>query len=396
MALSPYVASIPDSLTLAISAKAKAMKAAGRPVVGFGAGEPDFDTPQHVKDAAAEAMRAGLTKYTPASGTPELKAALVEKFRRDNGLEFTAKEVLVSNGGKQAVAEAIAALAGPGDEVIIPVPSWHSYPEMAKAVGAKPVTVPTTEESGFRIGPAELEAAITPRTRLFVFCSPSNPTGSVYTAEELKAIGAVLATKGVYVVSDEIYEKLLYDGAKHVSIAGACPYLRARTVICHGVSKTYAMTGWRIGFAAGPAEVIGAMGRLQSHTSGCPCSISQAAALAALAGDHGFLAGWLKAYDERRRRMVDLINEIPGMSARLPGGAFYVLANVSDHVGTEVEGTKITGSSDFAQALLEAADVALVPGVVFGAEGYVRLSYATSMDDIVEGLGRLKRLFAFA
>ena len=392
MALSPYVAGIPDSLTLAVTARAKAMKAAGRDVVSFGAGEPHIDTPDHIKAAAVAAIAAGVTKYTPASGTPELKAALVEKFRRDNGLEFAAKEVLVANGGKQAVAEAVAAVAGPGDEVLIPTPSWHSYPEMARAVGAVPVTVATGEENDFRITPDELRRAITPRTRAFVFCSPSNPTGSVYTATELEALGEALAGSGAYVISDEIYEKLLYDGRRHVSIAQVCPQLRDRIIICHGVSKTYAMTGWRIGFAAGPAEVIGAMGRLQSHTSGNACSISQAAAVAALTGDHGFLAGWLAAYDERRRRMVDLVNDIPGMRARMPGGAFYVLANAGGLMGREIGGRKAAESLGLAEALLEAADVALVPGVVFGAEGYVRLSYACSMGDIEKGLGRLAKL----
>lgn len=380
--ISEGAASLSPSLTLAIDAKAKAMKAAGEDVVGFGAGEPDFDTPQHIKDAAAKALAAGFTKYTPSSGIPELREAIAEKFKRENGLTFKPSQIIVSCGGKHSCYNVILSTCGAGDEVIIPAPYWLSYPEMAKLAGAKPVILRTADQTEFKVTPEQLRAAITPKTRLFILNSPSNPTGSVYTPEEIKALGDICVEKGVLIMSDEIYEHLLYDGAKHRSVASFSPEHQAHTIIVHGFAKAWSMTGWRLGFLAAPEPIAKAIDAVQSHSTSNPCSFAQKGGVAALTGPQDHLPKWLAEFDKRRRFAHAKLNTIPGISCVNARGAFYLFPNIS--------GTKLK-SSDFCAKLLEAEKVAAVPGIAFGADDYIRLSYATSLANIEKGLERIEK-----
>ena len=385
--ISSRAASLAPSLTLAIDSKAKALKAAGEDVVGFGAGEPDFDTPQHIKDAAAAALAAGFTKYTPSSGIPELREAIVQKFKNENGLTYKPSQIITSCGGKHSCFNVIYATCEAGDEVIIPAPYWLSYPEMAKLVGAKPVILETSDKTEFKVTPEQLRAAITDKTRLFILNSPSNPTGSVYSPEEVKALGDICVEKGVLIMSDEIYEHLLYDGAKVKSVASFSPAHYDHTIIVHGLAKAWSMTGWRIGFLAAPEPIAKAIDAVQSHSTSNPTSFAQKGAVAALLGtkDHASLAhlpGWLAEFDKRRKYAHAKLSGMPGLTCVNAKGAFYLFPNISQ------TGLK---SAEFCARLLETEKVAAVPGIAFGADDYIRLSYATSMANIEKGMERIER-----
>ena len=387
--LSRRVTLIKPSPTLAITAKANSMKAEGIDVVGFGAGEPDFDTPEHVKQAAIEAIRAGFTKYTPTGGIPDLKNAIIAKFRRDSGLEYKSGEILVTLGGKHAFYELAQAILEEGDEVIVPAPYWVSYPPMVTLADATPVILETDEKTGFKITPEQLRRAITPRTRAIVVCTPSNPTGAAYTKDELAALGEVVVEKDILAISDEIYEKMTYGGFEAVSLASLSPALKERTFVLNSVSKTYAMTGWRLGYAAGNAEVIAAMNRVQDQSTSNPVSIAQKAAVAALTGPQDCVDAMVKEFAKRRKVIVDGLNAIEGITCTNPQGAFYVFPNVSALYGRKFEGKAIDGSSALTDYLLDTARVAVVPGDGFGADAYIRLSYATGMATIEKGLARI-------
>ena len=389
MYLSKKISEVSPSSTLAIDSKFKAMKAEGIDVVGFGAGEPDFDTPDYIKEAAIRAIQEGKTKYTPASGTLELRKAICEKFQRENGLTYTPDQIIVSNGAKHALVNTFMAILNPGDEVIVPAPFWVSYPEMVKIADGVPVILYTKEEDNFKFTAAQLEAAITDKTRAIILNSPSNPTGMVYTEEELKAIAEVAVKHNIYVVSDEIYEHLIYEG-KHVSIASFGEEIKDLTIIINGVSKTYAMTGWRIGYSAANKEVTKVMANLQSHASSNPNSIAQAATVAALSGGYEEIEAMKKEFAARRNYMVERLNAIEGLSASMPQGAFYVLMNISKIKGRTLAGVTINTSDDLANVLLEKAKLALVPCSGFGTDDYMRWSYATSMENIKEGIDRLE------
>ncbi len=390
MELSRKALQVSASPTLAIDAKFKAMKADGIDVIGFGCGEPDFDTPENIKEAAIKAIREGQTKYTPASGTLDLKKAICEKLKRDNGLDYTPANIVVSNGAKHSLMNAFDAIINPGDEIIVPAPYWVSYTEMIKMADGVPVIIETKEEDGFEFTPEQLKAAITPKTKALVLNSPSNPTGMLYEEDKLRKIAEIIVENDIFVVSDEIYENLIYDGKKHVSIASFNEEIKDRTIIINGVSKSYAMTGWRIGFTAANAQVTKAMANMQSHAASNPSSISQAAALEAYNGTQDTVEEMRKVFEERRNYMVERINSINGVSCKKPEGAFYVMMNIKDIFGREIGGKVINTSDDFCEVLLEKSLVALVPGSGFGCEGYVRWSYATSMENIVKGLDRLE------
>jgi aspartate aminotransferase len=381
MELATRVKELTPSLTLAIDSKAKALKAEGVDVCGFGAGEPDMDTPEHIKAAAIEAIQSGFTKYTPSSGMPELRQAISEKFLADNGLEYKPSQIIVSNGAKQSCFNAIAAVCNPGDEVIIPAPFWLSYPEMVRLAGAEPVIVQTTEENAWKITAEQFEDAMTPRTKMIIINSPGNPTGSIYSREELRAIAEVAAEEDIYILSDEIYEKLTYEGAEHVSIASLTPEAYDLTITVNGFSKAYAMTGWRLGYLGAPEQIARAIDSMQSHSTSNPCSFAQKGALAALKGDQQCVADMREEFDIRRQYMFDRLSSIPGVTAVKPLGAFYVLANISG-LGLK--------SQNFADRLLSKANVAVVPGIAFGDDRTVRLSYATSLDVIKTGLDRIE------
>jgi len=381
MEISERAAQLTPSLTLSIDSKAKAMKAEGLDVCGFGAGEPDSDTPEHIKRAAIEALEAGFTKYTPNAGIPELRQAIADKLAADNGLNYRAGQIVVSNGAKHACYNAILATCQPGDEVIIPAPYWVSYPDMVRLVGAEPVIVPTSERNGWKMRPEDFENAMTPRTKMLIMNSPGNPTGSVYTREELEAIVNVAAEEDIYVLSDEIYEKLVYDDAKHVSIGSLSKEAYDLTITVNGFSKSYAMTGWRLGYLAAPDAVSRAVDSIQSHTSSNPCSFSQYGALAALKGDQQPLADMREEFEMRRNYMFDRISKISNVTAIKPQGAFYILVNISQLGLT---------SQNFADRLLSKANVAVVPGAAFGDDRTIRFSYATSLDVIKKGLDRFQ------
>ena len=381
---------IKPSPTLAMAAKAKAMKAQGIDVVDFGVGEPDFDTPENVKQAGIKAIQSGFTKYTPAGGTDELKDAVVDKLKKDNGLAYERSQVLISCGAKHSLYNIAEALFDPGDEVIIPSPYWVSYPDQVILNDAVPVIVETTEQEGFRISAAKLEKAITKRTKAFILNSPSNPTGLAYDRKTLEEIAAVAVKHRIYVISDEIYEKLVYDGFTHTSIASLNPEIKELTIVVNGVSKSHAMTGWRIGFAAGPTDVIKAMANIQSQSTSNPASISQKAALEALRGPQDFLPVMNAEFDKRRKYMVERLNKMKGVSCMLPVGAFYAFPNVSKLYGRSAGGKTVKNSADLAAYLLEAAKVALVSGDSFGADAYIRLSYATSLEIIKKGMDRIE------
>ncbi len=391
MSYSEKFMSINPSATLAIDSKFKQMKADGLDVVGFGAGEPDFPTPKHIKDAAIKAINDDFTKYTPASGTLDLKKAVCKKFKDDNGLSYEPSQIVISNGAKHSLVNAFGAILNSGDEVIIPAPFWVSYPEMVKFCDGVPVVINTTEENNFKFTAEDFEGAITDRTKAIVLNSPSNPTGMLYTEDELRAIADVALKHNIYVISDEIYEKLLYDNHSHVSIASLGDDIKELTIIINGVSKTYAMTGWRIGYTASSEKIAKLMSNVQSHTTSNPNSIAQAAALAALLGPTEELEVMKKAFDERRKYMVERINSISGVSCSMPMGAFYVMMNIKELIGKEIAGVKINSADDFANAFLEKSLVAVVPGTGFAAPEYVRWSYATSMENIKEGLNRLEK-----
>ncbi|PWB59432.1 MAG: aspartate aminotransferase [Betaproteobacteria bacterium] len=389
------LAAIKPSPTLAVSAKAAQLKGEGKDIIGLGAGEPDFDTPQFIKDAAVEAMKKGLTKYTPAGGTPSLKKAIIAKFKRDNGLDYTPKQVLVSCGGKHTSFNLCLALLNPGDEVLIPAPYWVSYPDMAAVAEAKPVFINAGIEQGFKITPAQLEAAITPKSRLIFINSPSNPSAAVYTLEELKALGAVLRKHPrIVIASDDMYEQILLDGSKFVNILNACPDLYDRTVVENGVSKAYSMTGWRIGYCGGPAELIEAMENMQSHSTSNPTSIAQYAAEAALNGDQSCIVPMVKAFAERGTFVAKALNAIPGVKCLQPAGAFYVFPDCREAIKRMAATGKLKAATDIALCdyLMEQEQaVAAVPGSAFGMEGYLRISFATSMENLKKATERMAK-----
>ena len=397
MELSRRVQAIKPSPTLAVTARAAMLKASGRDIVGLGAGEPDFDTPQHIKDAAIAAINAGFTKYTAVDGTPSLKAAVIAKLKRDNGLDYTPRQILVSCGGKQSFFNLAQAVINPGDEVIIPAPYWVSYPDIVILADGKPVIVEAGIEQGFKITPAQLEAAITPKTRLFVINSPSNPTGAVYSGDELAALGAVLRKyPQVLIASDDMYEHIRLDDVPFVNILNVCPDLYDRTLVLNGVSKAYSMTGWRIGYAAGPEAILRAMTNVQSQSTSNPTSISQVAAEAALNGDQGCITPMLDAFKTRHRYVVDALNAIPGFTCVDSGGAFYAFPDVRPAIMNLLARDIIEEATDiaFCEYLLESADVAVVPGSAFGAEGYIRLSFATSQANLEKALKRIAAALA--
>ena len=390
MRISQRCQRVTGSLTLAIDAKAKEMKQKGIDVVGFGAGEPDFDTPEHIRKAAKDALDLGKTRYTPAAGMPELRQAICDKLKRDNGLDYVPQQIVVSNGAKHSLFNSFQALLEEGDEVIVPGPYWVSYPEIVRMAGGVPVIVEGREENNFKPTIDDFRAAVTDKTRAVVINSPNNPTGFVFTREELQAIGDLAIEKDLSIVSDEIYEFLVYDGAEHISIASLSPEIKEHTIVINGMSKAYAMTGWRIGYTASPLNAAKAMTNFQSHSTSCPNSIAQYAALTALSGPDDQLKSMVAEFDRRRRRIVELINEIPGLSCKPPKGAFYVMMNIGGVFGKRYNGAPIVDSMSFTQLLLDNSHVAVVPGAGFGADAYVRLSYATSMENIEKGLARIK------
>jgi len=391
--ISSRIAAIAESATLAVDAKAKALKAAGRPVIGFGAGEPDFPTPDYIVSAAASASAVPANhRYTPTPGLPELRDAIVAKTKRDSNYEITADQVLVTNGGKQSVYQAFATIIDPGDEVILPSPFWTTYPECIKLAGGKAVEVFADESQNYLVTVEQLEAARTPKTKALLFCSPSNPTGSVYSPEQVKAIGEWALKNNVWIIADEIYEHLLYDGAKAPSMPVVVPELADSTIIINGVAKTYAMTGWRVGWMIGPKDVIKAATNLQSHLTSNVSNVSQRAAIAALTGDLSAVHKMGEAFDRRRKLIVGLLNEIPGFECPMPTGAFYVYPSVKGALGKTIRGKVAKTSAELATIILDEVEVAAVPGEAFGPSGYLRFSYALGDDDIVEGIGRIKKL----
>ncbi len=395
--VSARVGAISESATLAVDAKAKALKAAGRPVIGFGAGEPDFPTPGYIVEAAVEACRnPKYHRYTPAGGLPELKAAIAAKTLRDSGYEVEAANVLVTNGGKQAIYEAFAAILDPGDEVIVPAPYWTTYPESIRLAGGVPVEVVADETTGYRVSVEQLEAARTDRTKVLLFVSPSNPTGAVYTREQVEAVGRWAAEHGLWMLTDEIYEHLVYGDATFCSLPVVVPELREKCIIVNGVAKTYAMTGWRVGWAIGPKDVIKAAANLQSHATSNVSNVAQAAAVAAVSGDLTAVEEMKTAFDRRRRTMVRMLNEIDGVLCPEPEGAFYAYPSVKDLLGKEIRGKRPRTSVELAELILEEAEVAVVPGEAFGTPGYLRLSYALGDEDLVEGITRVQNLLAEA
>ena len=397
MELSTRVQAIKPSPTLAVTARAAKLKAEGKDIIGLGAGEPDFDTPQHIKDAAIVAINKGFTKYTAVGGTPSLKQAVIAKFQRDNGLNYTARQILVSCGGKQSFFNLVLAVINPGDEVIIPAPYWVSYPDIVIVAEGKPVIVEAGIEQGFKMTAAQLEAAITPKTKMVVINSPSNPSGAVYTLEDLQALGAVLRKyPHILISTDDMYEHIALTDVKFVNILNACPDLYPRTMVLNGVSKSYAMTGWRIGYAAGPEHIITAMENVQSQSTSNPTSISQVAAEAALNGDQSCITPMLKAFRERHVFVVNALNKIPGVKCIMAGGAFYAFPDVRQAIAKLHQHGTIKTATDVALAeyLLESGGVAVVPGSAFGSEGYIRLSFATSMDNLQKALERLVKALA--
>lgn len=394
MKLAERTAVISPSPTLAIDTKAKKMQKDGIKVINFGVGEPDFDTPEHIKAAAIEAIQAGFTKYTPAAGIDELREAIANKLKVDNGLDYQPSQIVVSSGAKHSLYNVTQVLINPGDEVILPAPYWVSYIDQIRLAGGIPVIIDTKEENGFLVTHEELRAAITPKTRLFILNSPSNPTGGVYSKEQLTALGEILVQHQIGIISDEIYEKLLYDNLTHHSIAALSAELKELTVVINGVSKAYAMTGWRIGYAAAPAPVAKAMADLQSQATSSVNSIAQKASLAALTGTQEPMKEMVAEFAKRRDYIVERLQAIPGVSCNKPGGAFYVFPNVSRFYGKQYQGRPINNSTDLADLLLAEAQVAVVPGVAFGADAFIRLSYATSIANIKEGLDRIQHILA--
>jgi aspartate aminotransferase len=391
--ISARIGGIAESATLAVDAKAKALKAAGRPVIGFGAGEPDFPTPDYIVEAAVEACRDPKNhRYTPAGGLPELKQAIVDKTKRDSGYLVEPAQVLVTNGGKQAIYEAFATILDPGDEVLLPAPYWTTYPEAIRLAGGVPVEVLADETQDYKVTVDQLEAARTDRTKALLFCSPSNPTGAVDSPEEVEAIGRWALDQGLWVLTDEIYEHLTYGDTKTTSMPVAVPGLAERCIVVNGVAKTYAMTGWRVGWMIGPKDVVKAATNLQSHQTSNVNNVAQRAAIAALTGDLTAVAEMREAFDRRRQTIVRMLNEIPGVECPEPTGAFYAYPSVKGVLGKQVAGRTPTTSAELAEVILDEAEVAVVPGEAFGAPGYLRLSYALGDDDLAEGVGRIQKL----
>lgn len=382
---------ISPSVTLEITAKAKAMKAEGVDVISFGAGEPDFNTPENIRKEGIKAIEEGLTRYTPASGIIQLKEAVCTKFKRENGLDYSTNNIIISSGAKHSIYNGLMAILNPGDEVIIAVPYWVSYPEMVKISGGVPVYLHTKEENGFKFTVSDLNQVLTNKTKAIILNSPSNPTGSIYTKEELTEIANWAIENNVFVISDEIYEKLVYNG-EHISIASLNENIKNLTIVINGMSKAYAMTGWRIGYAAAREDIVKVMSNIQSHTTSNPCSISQYASIIGLLGEQSNVEEMKKHFEKRRNYMVETINSISGLSCRKPKGAFYIMVNITQLKGRNIKGTKIEGSLDFAKLLLDEAQVAVIPGIGFGDDDYIRLSYATSMDNIEKGLARIKNI----
>lgn len=393
MKLAKRTQAIGPSLTLGITAKAKALRAEGIDIIGFGAGEPDFDTPDHIKQEAIEAIKDGFTKYTPTSGIPELKQAICNRLKDDISVEYETSEIIVSCGAKHSIYNVIQVLCEEGDEVIIPAPYWVSYPEQVRVTGAKPVIINTTENDGFKITPESLSDHITDKTKLLILNSPSNPTGAVYFREELEEIAKIAVEKGIWVISDEIYDKLVYDGLQQASIASLGDQIKAQTLVVNGVSKAYSMTGWRIGYLAGDKEIVSAISNLQDHSTSNPTSIAQKAALAALNGTQEPVHLMAKEFEKRRNHMVEGLNKLPGVSCIMPTGAFYAFPNISGVFGKSFKGQSIRNSMELTEILLQEGRVAVLPGSPFGADDYLRLSYATSMENIVAGLDRMTDLF---
>jgi aspartate/methionine/tyrosine aminotransferase len=393
--ISRRIGAIAESATLKVDAKAKALKAEGRPVIGFGAGEPDFPTPDYVVEAAVEACRDPKNhRYTPAGGLPELKQAIADKTRRDSGYDVSPAQIVVTNGGKQAIYEAFATMLDPGDEVIVPAPYWTTYPEAIQLAGGVAVPVLADETQDYKVTVDQLEAARTDRTKVLLFVSPSNPTGAVYDADEIRAIGRWVEDHELWVLTDEIYEHLVYDGVETGSLPVLCPELADSCVVVNGVAKTYAMTGWRVGWLIAPTDLAAAASNLQSHATSNVSNVSQRAALAAVTGDLSAVDEMKTAFDRRRTTIVSMLNEIEGVVCPTPEGAFYAYPSVKGLLGRDYDGRRIETSADLAEYILEEAEVAVVPGEAFGSPGYLRLSYALGDDDLVEGVTRLQKLFA--
>lgn len=392
MKISQKAQNIPASMTLEITAKVKKLKSEGKSIIGFTAGEPDFNTPDYIIDSCKEALDKGVTKYTPVAGMEELRKAICEKFLVDNGLKYEPSQIIVSDGAKASLFHAVYALVEEGDEVIIPSPFWFTYEEQVKICGGKPVVVKTKKENGYKLTAEELENAITDKTVTVMLNYPCNPSGAVYSLEELKALAKVIEKHNLTVISDEIYEKLIYDGLKHYSIASINDYMKENTVVINGVSKTYAMTGWRIGYLAAPVELAKVISRVQGHTTSNACSFAQYATVTALKGDSQIVENMRQSFDERRKYMMSRLDKI-GLNYIKPNGAFYLFVDISKFIGKEIDGQKITGSMSFANALTEYG-VALIPGLPFHEDNYVRLSYAVSMKDIDEGFNRIEKFVA--
>jgi aspartate aminotransferase len=390
--ISKLASSVQPSATMAAAAKAKQMKAEGIKIFDFSLGEPDYNTPDHIVEAAFRAMKAGHTHYTPANGTPELRAAVARWYQKNYGIRYAPEQVLISDGAKHSIHNVLAATVGPGDEVIIPTPYWVSYSDLVEMTGAKYTLVHTSMVNGFKMTPEQLRAALTPRSRLLMLNSPSNPTGSVYTRQELEDLADVVLESNLAVLSDEIYERLVYGDSKATCFATLRPHLADRAITISGASKTYAMTGWRIGWTLGPSHVIKAMGNVQSQQTGCPCSVSQAAALAALEGDQDCVEKMRREFEARRNLVCKRLAALPRVRCPLPGGAFYAFFNVQAHFGRTLGGRNVIDSASFCQAALESAHVSLVQGSAFGAEGFVRLSFAASREQLTGGLDRLEQM----
>jgi len=388
--LSERIISIKPSATLAITAKIKALRAQGMDVIGFGAGEPDFDTPEYIKNAAISSIKNGFTKYTPASGTLELKKAVCDKFGNDNGLDYLPEQIIVSCGAKHSLYNLIQVMCNPDDEVVIPMPYWVSYPDMVKLAGARPVFIQGVEKNAFKILPDELENAITGKTKILIINSPSNPCGTVYSRNELIEIADIACKHNIYVISDEIYEEIIYDALQHISIASLNSDIKERTIVVNGVSKTYSMTGWRIGYAAGDTDIIKAAGKLQSQSTSNPTSISQKAALTAIQEKTNDVAKMVNEFGKRRDFIVERLNNTGNISCQKPKGAFYVFPNISAYYGKEYNGNRINTDIDFCNFLLDVAKVGVIPGSAFGSPHHIRMSYATSMENIKEGMNRME------
>ncbi len=395
MSLSERVKNIRPSQTLAITAQVLKMKAEGKKVISFGAGEPDFDTPTNIQDEAIKAIRGGFTHYTTASGIPELKKAVIEKLRRDNDVNYKVSEIIISNGAKHCLYNALMALCDPGDEVLLPTPCWVSYTEQIKLAQAKPVFVPTNQEDQFQLSAEQVKNHISDKTKVLLLNTPNNPTGSVYDPEELEKIAKIMVEEDIYCISDEIYEKLVYDEAKHISMASFGEEIKNKVILINGVSKSYAMTGWRLGYTAAPEEIIAGMSKFQGHCTSNANSIAQKASVEALIGDQGSIEYMRGEFDKRRKAIVNHLNEIKGFQCDMPRGAFYAFPDITQllNSGITFNGKEITESLQLAEYILNKAEVAVVPGSAFEAEGYLRLSYATSMEEIEEGMSRLKKLF---